>query len=144
MGQQLTSNCNILKRRELQTFWTKCTQVLSVIPLRASPEGLPAEGQAAYSPVNAKERKCQVSGLQKQGCLGNSPLYTACSLSGFAKISKCAGKPDLGQGSTAGSLAPQECISQTGEQNDTSAPQTAQVFAEYLDKPGRRISLTLR
>lgn len=67
MGQQLTSNCNILKQRELQTFWTKCTQVLSVIPLTASPEGLPAEGQAAYSPVNAKERNVRSAGYRNRG-----------------------------------------------------------------------------
>lgn len=88
MGQQLTSNCYILKQRELQTFEPSAQECLASFHSLCHQKG---SLQRDRQPTLLWMLRIKMLGQQdtKAGVfLGNYPLYTACSLSEFAKKKK--------------------------------------------------------
>lgn len=124
MGQQLMSNANILMQRELQTFEPSAHKCLALPDSLCRQKGSPQRDRQATGPWMLRIKTLGQQDTETELFWGNYALYTICSLAGFVKICRCARKLNLGTFCTVGSLASPECFSGTGEQKDTSGPQT--------------------
>lgn len=135
MGQQLVSNGNILMQRERQTFEPSAHKCLALPDSLCHQKGSLQRDRQATSPLMLRIKMLGQQDTETGLSWGDYPLYRVCSLAGFVKkICRCSWNLDLGTFCTVGGLDPQGCFSGTGEQKDTSGPQTGtDIWYSFVD-----------